>query len=420
VPYVGSQTVYYSYNGHGDVTALTDGNGTLLSTYYYDAFGNIIEKTGTTNNSITYAGYQFDFETGLYYLNARYYDPVVARFVSADTYTGESDDPLSLNLYTYCKNEPMMYNDPTGHETRSMDPRMVAAYAMQAGDYATAYRAAMAGGIYQVAYTAAIVGYEEGKISYAVLGNLTTNAVNAAVAKKPTIEALGQAIANSRDKYDYYSECFYTGVLKSTLHITEPTSAKPDETSVWVIIAGVCIALSTQNLKEWQDQLLKTVLETKSSPTYGIFKANAKGDFEKLYGNSNYSDDYITGLMARTYFNMGYFTTAKPGTLTNVETRLWYRYQETTIPMLINKNLPLKDQAKQAFELRNQFRTQARELMADRTTANILDQTNPNMTWEQAVDTYARAGYQGDALFQKIIDSSQKSRPSVNKNLGIK
>jgi RHS repeat-associated protein len=79
---VGSQTVYYSYNGHGDVTALTDGNGTLLSTYYYDAFGNIIEKTGTTDNNITYAGYQFDFETGLYYVSSRYYEPVFARFMS--------------------------------------------------------------------------------------------------------------------------------------------------------------------------------------------------------------------------------------------------------------------------------------------------------------------------------------------------
>jgi hypothetical protein len=43
------------------------------------------------------------------------YDPVTARFMQEDTYTGEYNDPLSLNLYTYCKNDPLMYSDPTGH-----------------------------------------------------------------------------------------------------------------------------------------------------------------------------------------------------------------------------------------------------------------------------------------------------------------
>jgi len=76
------------------------------------------------NNNITYAGYQYDKETGLYYLNARMYDPVTARFLQEDTYTGDPSDPLSLNLYTYCHNEPIMYTDPTGHkEGNWWDPR---------------------------------------------------------------------------------------------------------------------------------------------------------------------------------------------------------------------------------------------------------------------------------------------------------
>lgn len=88
------------YNGHADVTALLKTDGSIAGTYYYDAFGNITDTTGTVNNSVTYAGYQYDKETGLYYLNARYYDP---------------NDPLSLNLYTYCSNNPIIYTDPTGH-----------------------------------------------------------------------------------------------------------------------------------------------------------------------------------------------------------------------------------------------------------------------------------------------------------------
>jgi RHS repeat-associated protein len=111
----GSETLYYMYNGHADVTALIDNLGTIKGSYYYDAFGNILEQTGSVNNNITYAGYQYDSETGLYYLNARYYDSKIARFLSEDTYSGDPNDPLSLNLYTYCHNEPIMYWDPTGH-----------------------------------------------------------------------------------------------------------------------------------------------------------------------------------------------------------------------------------------------------------------------------------------------------------------
>ncbi len=51
----------------------------------------------------------------MYYLNSRYYDPAIARFLSEDTVTGDRNDPLSLNLYTYCHNEPLMYSNPTGH-----------------------------------------------------------------------------------------------------------------------------------------------------------------------------------------------------------------------------------------------------------------------------------------------------------------
>ncbi|RXE57785.1 RHS repeat-associated core domain-containing protein, partial [Acetivibrio mesophilus] len=94
-------------------------------TYYYDAFGNIEEEkyydangnltTTPINNNIRYAGYQYDEETGLYYLNARMYDPKIARFLQEDTYKGDPNDPLSLNLYVYCRNNPIMYDDPSGH-----------------------------------------------------------------------------------------------------------------------------------------------------------------------------------------------------------------------------------------------------------------------------------------------------------------
>ena len=59
-------------------------------------------------NNIKYSGYFYDGETGLYYLNARYYDPETARFLQEDTYSGDINDPLSLNLYTYSHNNPVL------------------------------------------------------------------------------------------------------------------------------------------------------------------------------------------------------------------------------------------------------------------------------------------------------------------------
>lgn len=112
---VGTDKFTYLYNGHADVTALADAAGTIKGTYYYDSWGNLLDKTGTVDNPIRYAGYQYDEESGLYYLNARYYNPANARFMSEDSVDGEENDPLSLNLYTYVKNEPIMYDDPTGH-----------------------------------------------------------------------------------------------------------------------------------------------------------------------------------------------------------------------------------------------------------------------------------------------------------------
>jgi len=104
----------------------TVGNRNSGTTYSYDAFGNIIESTGNVDNSIRYAGYQYDVETGLYYINARMYDPLTARFLQEDTYTGNPNDPLSLNLYTYCHNDPVSYDDPTGHKRKNIVQKWVA------------------------------------------------------------------------------------------------------------------------------------------------------------------------------------------------------------------------------------------------------------------------------------------------------
>lgn len=115
---LGSEKLYYYlYNGHGDVIGILNDDGSIANTYDYDEFGNLTQQEEQTDNSFKYAGEYQDAETGLYYLNARYYDPSMGRFINEDTYEGQSNNPLSQNVYTYVQNNPLIYVDPTGHET---------------------------------------------------------------------------------------------------------------------------------------------------------------------------------------------------------------------------------------------------------------------------------------------------------------
>lgn len=109
----------------------------------------------------------------------------------------------------------------------------------------------------------------------------------------------------------------------------------------------------------------------------------------------------------------------KPGTLSDVDARKWYLEQEAKIPDLIDDSLPLEQQARQAFELRNQYRMQARELMSNRQLAERLKVTDPNLTWEQIVQKQMNKGLSGDDVYRAIIESSQRSRTSVNQSLGL-
>jgi len=93
--------------------------------------------------------------------------------------------------------------------------------------------------------------------------------------------------------------------------------------------------------------------------------------------------------------------------------------KEKTIAGLLDTSLPLEQQARQAYELRNQFRIQARELMADRSLAEELMINEPNLSWEQVVQKAIDRGNTGDDVYRYVIGSSQRSRASVNQSLGL-
>jgi RHS repeat-associated protein len=94
-------------------TALTD---SATDTYDYDAFGNKINSTGTTPNNYLYRAEQYDSDLGLYYLRARYYNPVTGRFMSRDPEEGFLSAPITLHKYLYGAANPIYWRDPSGRD----------------------------------------------------------------------------------------------------------------------------------------------------------------------------------------------------------------------------------------------------------------------------------------------------------------
>ena len=103
---------FYGYDALGSVRVLTDATGAVTDTYDYDAWGNSMNVTGTTANVYRYRGEQFDGDLGLYYLRARYFNPLTGRFLSRDP--EDVEDPPSLHRYMYAAADPVDRADPTG------------------------------------------------------------------------------------------------------------------------------------------------------------------------------------------------------------------------------------------------------------------------------------------------------------------
>ena len=106
---------YYAFNLQGDVIAIYNETGMEMVTYSYDVWGNhtcIIDNyyMGLANlNPLRYRGYFYDEETGFYYLQSRYYDPEVGRFISSDGYVSTGQGVLGYNQFAYCLNNPVRY-----------------------------------------------------------------------------------------------------------------------------------------------------------------------------------------------------------------------------------------------------------------------------------------------------------------------
>ncbi len=107
----GQELSYCHRDEQLSMALITGGEGGIQNSYQYDAFGVQLEEKEQFHNRIRYTGQQYDEFTEQYYLKARYYNPVLGRFMQEDVYQGDG-----LNLYAYCRNNPVMYFDPSGYE----------------------------------------------------------------------------------------------------------------------------------------------------------------------------------------------------------------------------------------------------------------------------------------------------------------
>jgi len=115
---------FYIRNAQCDIVGITDYDGRVIVNYTYDSLGKLfsIDDTSGKNigeiNPLRYRGYYYDVETGLYYLNSRYYDPITGRFINADNQhilLENCLDILDMNVFSYCKNNWVNSSDPSGY-----------------------------------------------------------------------------------------------------------------------------------------------------------------------------------------------------------------------------------------------------------------------------------------------------------------
>ena len=203
VTYDGS-TYYYASNLQGDIVAILDASGSTVVAYTYDAWGKLLTTTGSmastlgAKNPLRYRGYVYDTETGLYYLQSRYYDPEMGRFINADDlgFIGADGSLLSYNIFAYCFNNPVQLRDSEGNWP-TWAKKLAIGAAVVVGVAAVAAITVATGGTGTMLACAALgaakgaaIGFVTGAVSGAASGAITH------IAKTGSTQGVGNAMLN--------------------------------------------------------------------------------------------------------------------------------------------------------------------------------------------------------------------------------
>ena len=136
----GGTMYYYIKNLQGDIVKIINQAGTVYASYVYDAWGNIKNVSGDTTlrelNPFCYRGYVYDSESGLYYLQSRYYDPFTGRFINADDtdYIKSTNSVLRINIFIYCGNNSVNLLDSSGYFWMSINAGAVTPIIYRSGN----------------------------------------------------------------------------------------------------------------------------------------------------------------------------------------------------------------------------------------------------------------------------------------------
>ena len=202
---------YYVTNLQGDVLKIVykdeDDAIQVAASYTYDPYGKVLSATGSLAeiNPLRYRGYVYDSETGFYYLQSRYYDPAIGRFINADSSNllGANNDLASLNLFTYCGNNPISREDIGGEFWNIVIGAVVGAIAGVVGQVISDVVTSLIEGEVKISnwqtYTGAAIGGAAGGVVLATTGNM--NAANMVTGALTT--GVGQSLEKlTIDGYD--------------------------------------------------------------------------------------------------------------------------------------------------------------------------------------------------------------------------
>lgn len=179
--------------------------------------------------------------------------------------------------------------------------------------------------------------------------------------------------------------------------------------------AGTSVEKKYKNARADQQQFEKyrAIFKTEMPRKLDAFQNMKYNDSEKWSEFQSRKQDTLNRM---DFADMGDLR----GTLGNKEVRQWYKYHDEHIPDLLDTSKSLEEQARQACELRNTHRTQARELMKDQKLRKQLDETDPNKSFEELLaDKMQRKNLTREQAVQDILNTAAKTRKSVNKALGL-